>query len=305
MIKLLVCILAAISISAQSAETISINSPYGANHPGHTAMHKIISAANAQQSDYNFILELRPGGEQLIAVKYMDEQPQNRLAIIAAKFVENVSTGKLNKDNYKPIWVLGDACWPVITNVGDETKGVSSLKGLTELVVGGVGFGNASHLTALQMGEKYGFRVRYIPFKTAVDATMLMASDNSINMVMDRYHMYEQMKTKNPKMKVLAMSCPTRAPEAPNIPTLQEQGIVAPYIFNMIIANKNMSVERQKEMADVLTRATQTVGLKEIQQASDMRPPQFDNISATAYFDKTFRNIDQLLKKHANQIPAH
>lgn len=305
MIKLLVCILAAISISAQSAETISINSPYGANHPGHTAMHKIISTANAQQNDYNFILELRPGGEQLIAVKYMDEQPQNRLAIIAAKFVENVSTGKLNKDNYKPIWVLGDACWPVITNVGDETKGVSSLKGLSELVVGGVGFGNASHLTALQMGEKYGFQVRYIPFKTAVDATMLMASDNSINMVIDRYHMYEQMKTKNLKLKVLAMSCPTRVPEAPNIPTLQEQGIVAPYIFNMIIANKNMSVERQKEMADVLTRATQTVGLKEIQQASDMRPPQFDNISATAYFDKTFRNIDQLLKKHANQIPAH
>ena len=318
MFKLLTALLAVVSISAHSAETIGIQSPYSASHSGSAAMFKILDEANRQQRRYKFILEFKPGGEQIIAIKQMDEQPQTRLAIkqmdeqpqtrlaiIAPKYVEHLSSGKLNKDNYEPVWALGDACWAVITNIGDERKGVASLRGHKELVVGGVGVGNAAHLTALQLGEKYGFQVRYIPFKSNFDALLLMAADGSINMVLERVSNYEQMKIKNPNLKMLAMSCPQRHPAAPNVQTLSEQGITTPYVFNTIIANQNMLATRQEEISKILTRAAQIVGLNDIQRSSDFRPPQFDNLPVTMYHNKSIVLVDRLLKKYQSQIQSN
>ena len=305
MFKLLTALLTVVSISAHAAETIAIQSPYSANHPGHTAMFKIIDEANLQQRRYNFILEQKPGGEQLIAINQMDAQPQDRLAIIAAKYVEHNNSGKLNKDNHIPIWSLGDACWVVISNLGDQRNGVASLQGQKELVVGGVGIGNAAHMTALALGEKYGFKVRYIPFKTNVDALVLMASDGSVNMVIDRFSNYENMKARNPKLNMLASTCPVRLPATPQIKTLAEQGIVAPNIFNTVIANKNMLETRREDISKVLTRAAQTVGLDKILESSDFRPPQFDQIPVSGYHDKKIKTMEQFLKKYQSQIQSN
>jgi tripartite-type tricarboxylate transporter receptor subunit TctC len=305
MFKLLTALLAMVSISAYSAEIISIQSPYAANHSGTAAMFKILDEANRQQNRYNFILEFKPGGEQIIAIKQMDERPQNRLAIVAPKYVEHLSSGRLNQDNYNPVWALGDACWAVITNVGDDRKGVASLRSQRELVVGGVGIGNAAHLTALQLGEKYGFKIRYVPFKSNFDALVLMTADGSVNMVLERVSNYEQMKIKNPNLKMLAMSCPQRHPSAPKVQTLLEQGITAPYVFNIVVANQNMLLTRQEELGKILNRATETVGLAEIQKSSDMRPPQFDNVPTAMYYDKSIILVDQLLKKYQSQIQSN
>lgn len=305
MFKLLTALLAVVSISAHSAETISIQSPYAASHSGTAAMFKILDQANHDQSRYNFILEFKPGGEQIIAVKQMDDQPQNRLAIVAPKYVEHVTSGRLDRNNYEPVWALGDACWAVITNVGDESKGLASLRGQRELVVGGVGFGNSAHLTSLQLSQQYGFEVRYVPFKSNFDALVLMASDGSVNMVLERVSNYEQMKTKNPNLKMLAMSCPQRHPQAPQVKTLLEQGITAPYVFNIVIANRNMPAAKQNDISQILTRATQVIGLKEIQTLSDMRPPQFDSIPPNMFYNKSLLLSEQLLKKYQTQIQAN
>lgn len=304
MLKFLVALIATVSISAHSAETISIASPYSANHSGTAAMYRILEQANRDQNRYNFILEFKPGGEQIIAIKYMDEQPQSRLAIVAPKFVEHVTSGRLNQQDYDPVWALGDACWAVIANVGDEKKGVASLRGQSELVVGGVGFGNSAHLTALQLAQQYGFRVKYVPFKSNFDALVLMAADGSVNMVLERVGNYEQMKIKNPKLRMLAMSCPQRHPQAPQVKTLLEQGITAPYVFNIVVANRNMLATKQEDIGKILNRAAQTVGAKEIQQLSDMRPPQFDNVPTTMYYNKSLTLSELLLKKYHNQIQA-
>lgn len=302
MFKLLSAVLAMVSLSAHSAENITILSPYSASHSGSAAMFKILEQANRQQSRYNFILEFKPGGEQIIAVRTMDEQPQNRLAIIAPKYADHVNAGRLKSDNYEPVWALGDACWAVITNVGNERQGVASLKGQRELVVGGVGFGNAAHLTALQLGEKYGFQVRYVPFKSNFDALVLMAADGSVNMVLERVANYQQMKQKNPNIRALAMSCGQRDPAMPELRTLAEQGISAPSVFNIVIASHNMLATRQEDIGKVLTAATAQVGAKEIQQASDMRPPQFDNISTVRYYNQTMSRLLELLRKYQTEI---
>jgi tripartite-type tricarboxylate transporter receptor subunit TctC len=281
-----------ISIQLQATETIKIYSPYSPGHSATPAMFRIIDEANSSQNIYKFSLEFKPGGNQIIAVKSLD--PQNSLAIIAPAFVENLASGQLNEQDYVPVYALGDACWAVVTN--------KSPKGQREFVVGGVGYGNAAHLTALALSEKYKFSVRYIVFKSNNDALINMAGDNGIEFVIDRFESYENLRSKNPKMAMIAASCPTRLPQAPGVPTLKEIGINAPYIFNIIIAHKDMSRGRQVAITKILEAATDRIGDAEIYKLSAVRPPQFDRVSAEQFYNKSISTVKTLQNKYKTQI---
>lgn len=286
--KKFVAVLMMLCSSAFASETIKILSPYSPTHSGTPAMYKIIDEANKAQKIYTFVLEFRPGGNQMIALKSMDS---NSLGIIAPAFVENVASGKLVESDYIPIHALGDACWAVITN--------GPINANKELTVGGVGFGNAAHLTALALGEKYKFGVRYIVFKSNNDALVNMAGNNGIFMVIDRYESYEAMKAKNPNLQAFAASCPTRLPNAPKVKTLKEIGIDAPYVFNITVAPKSMDETRRKAIAIILNDAQARVGADEIFKASGMKVP---NESADQFYTKSVATVRKLQAKYRDEI---
>jgi len=287
-VKKFVAVLMMLCSSAFASETIKILSPYSPTHSGTPAMYKIIDEANKAQKIYTFVLEFRPGGNQMIALKSMDS---NSLGIIAPAFVENVASGKLVESDYIPIHALGDACWAVITN--------GPINANKELTVGGVGFGNAAHLTALALGEKYKFGVRYIVFKSNNDALVNMAGNNGIFMVIDRYESYEAMKTKNPNLQAFAASCPTRLPNAPKVKTLKEIGIDAPYVFNITVAPKSMDETRRKAIAIILNDAQARVGADEIFKASGMKVP---SESAEQFYVKSVATVRKLQAKYRDEI---
>lgn len=286
--KVLFLSIALFCSSAFASETVKIYSPYSPTHSGTPAMFRVIEEANKSQNIYKFVLEFKPGGNQIIALKAMDE---NSLGIIAPAFVENVASGKLDENDYIPIHTIGDACWAVITN--------GSIKGIKEVTVGGVGFGNAAHLTALALGEKYGFDVRYIVFKSNNDALVNMAGNNGVIMVVDRYESYENMKIKNPNLQSLAASCPTRLPQAPNVKTLKELGIVAPLVFNITVAHKSMDPVRRKAISIILNDAQQKVGSEEIFKISGMKLPKE---SPTEFYNNSVATVRSLQKKYRAQI---
>lgn len=287
--------------SAWAAETISIYSPYSPSHSGTPATQKILQVANKMQTDFKFVLEFKPGGQQLIAVKELDRNYKNSLAVIAPKYVEHIASEKISKNDYVPVFALGDACWVLISNLGNTESGISSLAGNKEVIVGGVGFGNATHLTSLQLGEKLNFNPRYITFKSNFDALVLMVGKGEINMVVERYNSYEQFKGKA-NINVLAASCPTRLPQAPQIKTLAEQGIEAPFVFNMFVAHKDMNIEKRQNIRVILEAATRLIGEATILQLSDMRPPLFSNISVDHYYETRLNTMFLLLNKHGDAI---
>ncbi len=281
-----------VSFTVNAAETIKIYSPYSPGHSATPSMLKIIDEANASQNIYKFSLEFKPGGNQVIAVKSLDTA--NSLAIIAPAFVENVASGQLNERDYVPVYALGDACWAVITN--------KPLKGQKEFTVGGVGYGNAAHLTALALGEKHKFDVRYIVFKSNNDALVNMTGDNGVEFVIDRYEAYQSLKTKNSKLNMVAASCPTRLPQEPKVPTLKEMGINAPYIFNILIAHKDMPVARRAVIGQILESATAKIGENEVFKLSAVRPPQFDRVSVDQFYEKSVAIVRNLQNKYKAQI---
>lgn len=289
--SILASLLMLASSVSYALETIKIYSPYSPGHSATPALFKVVDEANAMQSIYKFVVEFKPGGNQVIAVKSLDD---NSIAIIAPAYVENVAAGRLNENDYVPVYAFGDACWAVVTN--------KPLAGQKEFVVGGVGFGNAAHLTALALGEKYKFDVRYIVFRSNNDALVNMAGNNGVEFVIDKYEGYESLKTKNPKMQMIAASCPTRLPQEPKIKTLKEMGIDAPYIFNIAIAQRTMSEGRRKAIGIILTRATEKVGEAEIFKLSAMRPPQFDGVTAEETYVKSTDQVKRLQARYRKQI---
>jgi len=289
---ILLVLLTAAYTWVSAGETIKIYSPYNAAHSATPVLFRVVEQANASQSIYRFQVEFRPGGNQMIALRSME--PETSLAIIAPAFVENVRSGKLNEQDYVPVHAFGDACWAVITN-----KPLARAK---EFVVGGVGLGNAAHLTALALGEKHGFDVRYILFKSNNDALVNMAGNNGVEFVIDKYESYQALKTKNPSMRMIAASCPSRLPQEPGIKTLAEQGISAPYVFNITVAHRLMPRARRIAVADILNTATKNIGAREIFELSATRPPVFDGVGAEEFYRDSFQLVEKLQNKYQSKI---
>ncbi len=286
--KILNAIFALLLNTAALADTVKIYSPYAPSHSATPAMFKIIDQANKAQSTYSFVLEFRPGGNQMIALQALDA---NSLAIIAPAFVENVAAGKLTESDYVPVHALGDACWTVITN--------GAITDQKEMTVGGVGIGNATHLTALALGEKYRFDVRYVVFKSNNDALVNMAGNNGVFMVIDRYESYQALKTKNANLQVFAASCPTRLPQAPAVKTLREMGIDAPYVFNITVAHRSMPTAQRQAIASVLNDAQRVVGSAEIFNLSGVKIP---DVTAEEFYAKSVALVKRLQEKYRKEI---
>jgi hypothetical protein len=282
-------------------ETIRIQTPYTASHSGTPAMLRIIETANQIQRDYVFVLEFRPGGNQVIAVRQTELDPQTNLAIVAASWVENVESGWIRPADYVPVWSLGDACWTVMSTAASDNT-VSGLRSARELVVGTVGVGNATHLTGLVIGERYGIPVQVVPFKSNFDAVVNMAGDNGVNFGIDTADAFENFRIKNPRLRMLAVSCSSRLSAYPKVPTLAEQGIRAPAVLNVVMARVEMSETKRKRLADVLEQATARIGRDEIERVSGFIPPQFYKVTAQEHFTKSTDLIQQLRTRFQKEI---
>jgi len=282
-------------------ETIRIQTPYNASHSGTFAVLKIIEAANRVQRDYTFLLEFKPGGNQVIAVRQMNQDPQTSLAIIAASYVENVEAGLIRPTDHVPVWSLGDACWTVMSTVSFNNT-IAGLRSAQEIIVGTVGVGNASHLTALLIGEQYGIPVKLVSFKSNFDAVVNMVGNNGVNFAIDTPEAYENFRGKNPQLRMLAVSCGSRLASHPGVRTLIEQGIPAPAILNIVIARTEMSEAKRQRLAQILEQATAQIGRDEIERMSGFIPPQFYKVTAREHFVKSIDLIRQLRTRFQKEI---
>jgi tripartite-type tricarboxylate transporter receptor subunit TctC len=129
-----------------------------------------------------------------------------------------------------------------------------------------------------------------------------MTGNNGVEFVVEKYESYEGLKTKNPSLRVIAASCPKRLPQAPKLKTLKELGIDAPYVFNIVMANREMPAGRRVAISKILNDATLALGEEEIFKLSAMRPPIFDNVSTDEFYNKSVSLVRTLQKKYKDKI---
>lgn len=302
MLKWVLIFLLATPVHAK--EIVKIASPYSAGSTGNVALQRVIEKANTLQNKYNLVLDIRPGGQGLVAVRTVSESSQNRLALVNASYVELLENNLIQENDYIPIHAVGDACWVVASLNGNESQGVTSLRGTGDIMVGTIGAGNATHLTALAIAEKTGNSVTLVPFKSNKDALFNMAGNNGVNFVIERWEHIENLKTVNSKMRVLGVSCSTRLQALPNMKTLQEQGIDAPGVFMILVSSNQMSLDRQRELGALLDQATREIGLSTMLQISDMHSPVFTGESVTQFYKSRVRKIQQMRQKFQAKVDS-
>lgn len=299
--KIFIVVILCISSLSLAKEKVTLFYPYAANASSTPATLRLLDEANKIQQDIEFIIEFKPGGNQSISVKSMDQNSTNSLSLIAPAYIENVKSGILDKSNHQPVWSLGNACWVVVSNVGKQENGINSLSGITELTIGGVGYGNATHLTGILLGEKFNFKTRYIVFKSNTDALLNLASNNGVNMAIDKVENFTSFRTKS-EIQALGVSCPTRIDALPNVKTMVEQGVTAPMVFNIIIAHKDMPAEKRNKIRLILNRSADNIGSQGFMKLSGLRPTQFDNISPEDFYNRSLSFFEKLLDRHEKTI---
>jgi tripartite-type tricarboxylate transporter receptor subunit TctC len=179
---------------------------------------------------------------------------------------------------------------------------IAGLRSAQEIIVGTVGVGNATHLTALLIGEQYGIPVKLVPFKSNFDAVVNMVGNHGINFAIDTPEVYENFRDKNSQLKILAVSCGSRLASHPGVRTLIEQGIPAPSIFNIVVARTEMPDTKRKRLGQILEQATSQIGQSEIERMSGFVPPQFYKVTAQEHFTKSTDLIRQLRTRFQKKI---
>ncbi len=306
--KLLVSITLAVSAicAHASPEKITIMNAQGPQQGMTPQYMRIVEEANAIQSEFQFVTEFRQGAFESIAVKAMLQEPKNRLATITNSVVEGMSRGLVDEAAVAPVFSFGDSCWAVISTLGEHGQGISSIsKGAKEITGGGPAPGGAAHITALEIGAKQNIPARYIVYKSNLEALVNMIGDEkSVNIVLERAHNYLQLKDKNPNVKALAVSCPHRIAILPGVATLQEQGVKAPYIWNFLIASKDMPVERRQKIERIFIQATKNVGREKIVQLSDVVSPIWLGTSSADHYNQSIAQLKQARQRWESQINA-
>ena len=254
-------------------------------------MIAVVAEANKIQNRYQFNVEFKTGGFESIALKALQDSPSNSIATITNAVIESFSRRLVDENDIVPVFSQGDSCWAVVALTKGGAEGLDAVKSMDEIVVGAAAIGGAAHLTALEIGQKYNKPVRLINYKSSFDALVGMAAETGVNFTMERVKNITQYQEKNKNLKIVAMSCSRRHPDAPTVKTLDEYGIHTPYVWQQIVASKSMSPERVDDIAGIFAQATQHIGLVKIQELSDQVPPMFNHVSTKNHY---YSSIDKL-----------
>lgn len=302
--RLLMIALVVASSLVSARELITLEVGHGPSQPNAAAYIRTLDTANTLQDKYEFVIEFKPGANGALALKTMDLAPMTRIATVAPAFVENSKSGLLNESDYVAISSQGEACWAVIANFGDTARGIASLQGKKRVVVGGTGYGNAAHITSIILGEKYGFEVQYIVYKSNLDGLVAMVGDNGPDLVLERVQNYKTFKEKNPKLQILGINCSKRSTIMPEIKTVREQGVNTPTIFFAIVANVKMPEAKRNEIGKILQDAQARIGSEYFLDVADMFAPQFSKppVSVDEFFTKRVSQMHYLTTKYKAQI---
>lgn len=287
---ILVLLAVCVSGLAQAQETIVISNPLGPTHSGTAQILAMIDQANRMQKRYHFVQEFRVGGFESISLRHILTAPDRYLAMITNTTAEAVDRGFVKLENYVPVFSQGDSCWVVIALTGIGTD-LSAIRNLKEIVVGTPALGGATHLAALEIGRRYSVPVRMVVFNSNFDALVNMAGNNGVNFVIERVRNFQQYQSKNTNMQVLAAQCPSRHPALPQTKTLGEYGISSPYIWQQLVASRDMDPRRRQELTQIIADATQALGRDRIFEISDQIPAMFVGKTTEQHYTDSWNRL--------------
>lgn len=293
-----------LSFSVMAKEVITL---YTYSGPASTFTQKyrtILEVANTQQDRFIFQLDPRPGANGLLAIKAMQKNPHNSLSTVSASLIELINTSLVTKDNLIPVFSGGEACYAIAAILGDSNKGLISLKGVKEIKLVTIAIGSSAHMALLELGSDLGFSVVPVVFKSQVEGLVLMAGDQSVDLIIESPRVIKNFQTKNPNIRPLAMNCKTRNPKMPEVSTAIEQNFDLPGLWSFAVANSQMDPLRRETIAGILQNALVSIGQSRMFDLYDIQFPTLQGLTVNQHFDHMYTHTNKLHNKWSREINA-
>ena len=175
--RLLVSLLAALSLSVSASETITIVYSWT---PADTAanFHRSLAAeANKIQDRYNFVFDSRPGAGGSIAANYVANTPNTVLATASAFFIRPNFFPNESHDISQFRSLFPQCAAPAVIS-SKKYKTWADVPTDRPISIGMSGMGTTTHLIATQIAKKYPNLV-IVPFKSTSEALVSVLSDST------------------------------------------------------------------------------------------------------------------------------
>jgi len=181
------------------------------------------------------IVENKPGvGGSLAVSQVKRAKPDGYTLVLSATAPMNINPYVYKELNYDPLSdfeYIGQTTWLPYMLVTNKQKGLDTFPKLIDyakkhpgdLTFASIGMGTTSHLLMAMLMKRTGIEMTHVPYKGSSQAQTDVIGGN-VDMTFDTV-VSTLPHVKEGRLQALAVSTHTRAQLAPEIPTIEEQGI--------------------------------------------------------------------------------
>lgn len=265
-----------LSKTVMASETITILWAFNIGSNQATSVRHIIEEANAAQSKYKFVLENKTGAGGSIAANHvLSNSKDTLLAISSSFFIRPAFESKNAHDLDKFQTILVQSLDAPLVLVSKKYNSLPDLLKQKDISIGVSGVGSMSDMLANHIKTSYP-TLNIVQFKGMLDATIAVAGghvDSAITFAIDSQSFID-----SGDVKILAYTGKKDILHYKNL-TFTAQGIkgLDELTANYgIFASKEMSVEKSKELHDILNKANQTLKVKESYKKDLLTPVEIN-----------------------------
>lgn len=239
------------------------------------------------------IIENKPGAGATIGSESVAKSPADGYTLLLASQTNAISATLYNKlsfnpiDDFAPISLLGKEPGVLVVHPSTPFKTVAELVAHAKANPGQLNYassgnGSGQHLFAAMFASMAGIKLTHVPYKGSAQATNDLIAGVVELSVPGSAAMVKHIE--GGKMRALATTGTTRAPQLPNVPTLAESGLrgYSAYVWMGLLAPKGTP----QPIIDLLHRELKVVmATPEVQgymksagiEVVASTPPEFDS----------------------------
>ncbi|MCA0920401.1 Bug family tripartite tricarboxylate transporter substrate binding protein [Pseudooceanicola nanhaiensis] len=231
---------------------------------GHDTMLRTMARLMEQENIVDVPINVvnKEGGSSAVAMGYLNarkESPYYLMSItsshIATPLTSNIG---LNYADFTPIARIGIDPELLVVNTAKGYESLADLKAEGRMLnVGGTATGSIEHIVTMQLAEKTGMELNFIPFQGDGEVVTALLS-NQIDFAITNPGPVSDYLSSD-KFKALAISTEERIDSLPDVPTFSEQGAdIKISLFRGLTAAPGISDEERDALIAMVTKLFET-----------------------------------------------
>jgi tripartite-type tricarboxylate transporter receptor subunit TctC len=284
--KILAVLLAALALSAQAKENITIIYGFSAADNAANYGRNLAEEANRIQNKYNFVFDVKPGSGQVIAFNYVKDTRNTIFMTSGAYWLRPnfYPTQSYDVNEFRTVMTQCSVPFAVASGKYSSWKEIPKDQQIT---IATSGLGVVSHLTALEIQKVYPNSL-IVPFKSTVDAliaTLAGQTDLAVGFVGD-IEKYQDEKSKR-HLDILGTTGPKYVGTHPN---LSSQGFPAALAkmntpYNLMVP-RSFPEAKAREIREILLKVENKKSVRDAYVLDYCQPFQVPEKDLARWWDE-------------------